>query len=96
MPSLPPEMREFRAKIQFITMARMPSLIYKACVKTGKTSNTRYIQEAVCAALSRDLQIDYQELLNELPSTRGKAGRLLHGVPNPARPGPGNTVEEVK
>lgn len=93
---MPFRLDEFRAKIQFVTMARMPNLIYKACVATGTPSNTRYIQEAVCAALSRDLQIDYQELLNELPPGRGQASRLLHDTPRPTRTGPGNTVEEVK
>lgn len=93
---MPFRLDEFRAKIQFVTMARMPSLIYKACLATDTPSNTRYIQEAVCAALSRDLGIDYQELLNELPPPRAAAARLLHGTPPPNRVGPGNTVEEVK
>lgn len=96
MPSLPPDLRDFRAKIQFITSARMPSLIYQACVKTGTRSNTRYIQQAVCAALSRDLGIDYQTLLNELPPSRGNSAHLFHGAPDPSRIGPGNTSEEVK
>lgn len=70
---MPFRLNEFRAKIQFITSARMPSLIYKAVVKTGKVSNTVYIQHAVCEALSRDLDIPLQELLDELPPARGMA-----------------------
>jgi hypothetical protein len=68
---MPFRLNEFRAKIQFVTSSRMPSLIYKAVIKTGKVSNTVYIQHAVCEALSRDLGIPLDELLAELPPCRG-------------------------
>ena len=64
---MPFRLNEFRAKIQFITSARMPYLIRQAVKKTEYPSNTVYIQHAVCEALSRDLDIDLQDLLDELP-----------------------------
>ena len=79
MASIPVHLRDLRVRIQFVSFARMPNLIYKACVKTGTVSNTRYIQEAVCARLSADLGLDYEELLNDLPPGRGWALARLHG-----------------
>lgn len=90
---MPFRLNEFNAKIQFLTSARMPSLVYRACVRTGIPSNTVYIQHAVCEALARDLDIPLEELLAELPEPRSTANRLLHG---PERIGPGNTIEEVR
>jgi len=92
---MPHRLNEFRAKIQFVTSARTPSLIYKAVVKTGKVSNSVYIQHAVCEALSRDLGIPLQELLDELPPPRGKAACPFCADRQP-RPGAANTIEEVK
>jgi hypothetical protein len=66
-----------RAKIQFLTSASMPMNIYDARQKVGVTSQTRYIQLAVCAALSRDLGIDYEELVRELPEYRGSLGGII-------------------
>jgi hypothetical protein len=75
-----------RAKVQFVTFARMPSLIYKAAKAQGTVSNTRYIQEAVCEKLARDLDLDLDGLLNELPPPRGAASVLRHGtVPHRGR-----------
>lgn len=68
---------EFRSKIQFTAMARMPSLIYKAAVKTGAASNTHYIQTAICEALARDLDLDLDTLLAELPPRRGPSAALF-------------------
>lgn len=68
-----------RAKVQFVTFAAMPSMIYEACVKTGITSNTVYIQRAVCEALARDLGMDVEDLYGMLPSALGNAKRLRHG-----------------
>jgi hypothetical protein len=79
---MPFRLDEFKAKIQFITSAEMPSLIYKACVATETPSNTRYIQEAVCERLSRDLDIPMERLLERLPPPRGKAAvRFWEGRP---------------
>lgn len=92
---MPHRLNEFRAKIQFITSARMPSLIYKALTPSGHVSNTVYIQHAVCEALSRDLDIPLQELLDELPPARGSA--LAKFGPNRQRvPGPTGSVETVR
>lgn len=94
---MPFRLDETRAKIQFLTSARMPSLIYKACVATGTISNTVYIQHAVCEALSRDLDIPLDTLLGELPPPRGNSATLFGGSRRHVKlvPGPGNTVEEV-
>lgn len=92
---MPHRLNEFRAKIQFITFAAMPSMIYRACQATGTVSQTRYCQEAVCERLSRDLGVPLDELLVRLPAPRGKAAALLEPSGGP-RIGPGNTVEEVR
>jgi len=84
---------EFRAKIQFTTAAWMPFKIYEACKATGVLSNTRYCQLALCAALARDLGLDYDDLVSQLPRTRGTANRLFDPtgrdtpVPGPAPEG---------
>lgn len=95
---MPFRLDEFTAKIQFITFARMPSLIFEACVKTGTISNTHYVQKAVCEALARDLDIPLEELLEMLPPHRGKAAALFDGNRKyvALRPGSANTVESVK
>lgn len=97
-----------RAKVQFTTFARMPWLIYQACVKTGIVSNTVYLQRAVCEALARDLDMDFDELIEECPPPRSKAKHLWHGdeerfpvhLGGPSggvhRIGAGNTNEEVR
>ena len=90
---MPFRLNEHRAKVQFLTSAAMPNLIYRACLATETPSNTRYIQEAVCERLSKDLNIPLETLLAQLPPCRGMAG-VLHDRPV-VRVGPGNTVEEV-
>jgi hypothetical protein len=62
--------------MQFVVPARFPNLVYKAAKKRGVVSNTRYLQEALCAALARDLDIPIEQLLLELPPPRGAATRL--------------------
>lgn len=76
---MPFRLNEHRAKIQFITMMAMPNLIYQACVKTGVVSNTRYVQVAVCEALARDLDLDLDWLLDQLPEPKGPAKFLSDG-----------------
>ena len=73
---LDPEYGEYRAKIQFTTAAWMPYQIYQACKATGVLSNTRYCQEAVCEKLARDLDLDLEELLLQLPKGRTVNTRL--------------------
>ena len=90
---MPHRLNEWRAKIQFITFAAMPSMIHEACVKTGTVSQTRYVQEAVCEKLARDLGQPVENLLARLPEPRGKAAALL---PAPVRVGPANTSEVVR
>lgn len=74
---MPFNLNEFRAKIQFVTYAAMPSQIHKAAKATGCVSNTQYIQKALCRSLARDLKLDYKELLDELPAPRGSASTLF-------------------
>lgn len=74
---MPYRLDEYRAKVQFVTSARTPSLITKAAEATGKPSNTVYIQHAVAEALSRDLGIPLEALLEELPPPKGKAAVLF-------------------
>lgn len=69
-----------KTKIQFITSVQMPSLVYKAVVKTKKPSQSVYIQHAVCEALSRDLGIPLEELLAQLPKARGADSDILGGL----------------
>lgn len=95
---MPFRLDEHTAKIQFMTSARTPSLVYKACIVTGLPSNTAYIQRAVAEALSRDLKIPLQTLLDELPPLRGASTVLFGGTRKAVNhgPGPGNTVQQVK
>lgn len=65
-----------RAKVQFTTSARMPYLIYRACLATDTPSNTVYIQHALVEALARDLGIDQADLVADLPRPRGPSGHL--------------------
>jgi hypothetical protein len=87
---------EYTTKIHFMTSKRMPNLVYRACVKMGVSSNTRYIQVAVCEALSRDLGIPLEELLDELPAQRSTV--LFDGTRRVKQivPGSANTVEQVR
>lgn len=86
---LDPKYGEFRTKIQFTTAAWMPYQIYEACKATGVLSNTRYCQIALCEKLARDLDLDLDDLLANLPATLGPANRLFdpRGVDTPV-PGP--------
>ena len=89
---------EFRTKIQFTTAAWMPHKIYKACLATGILSNTRYCQIALCEKLARDLDLDYDELVANLPRARGPANKLFDPtgrdtlVPGPAPDGERNAT----
>lgn len=73
---MPFRLDEQRAKIQFVTSAETPSLVYQAAKRTGKVSNTVYLQHVVAEALSRDLGIPLQDLLDHLPEPKGLA--LVH------------------
>lgn len=89
-----------RTKIQFITSAAMPHLIYQACKKTNTVSNTVYCQRALAEALARDLNLDLDQVLADLPMPRGSAKHLfnpdMHTMRRvPHRIGPGNTVEDI-
>lgn len=77
---------EFRAKIQFTTAAWMPYQIYQACLRTGILSNTAYCQVALCEKLARDLDLDLDELLANLPSRRTTSNHLW----NPLEKMPGH------
>jgi len=80
---------EFRAKIQFTTAAWMPYQIYKACLATGILSNTRYCQLAVCEKLAKDLDLDLDELISQLPTGRTTSNYLFDPTgENTSTPGP--------
>lgn len=74
---MPFRLTDLRAKIQFVTSSEMPSLIYRAATRTGKPSNTVYIQHALCEALSRDLDIPLELLMSKLPPAQGPAAALF-------------------
>lgn len=96
---MPFRLNEHRAKIQFLTSAEMPSLIYRACLETNTPSNTAYIQRAVAEALSRDLGIPLEDILANLPENKGMARTLFGDDRKPVRQvriGPANTVESVR
>lgn len=93
---LDPDKFPNRAKIQFVTFAQMPRLIYKACLATGLSSNTVYIQRAVCEALARDLGLDLDKLLADLPANRSNSRSPVHKLAHENIPGQGNTIEEVR
>lgn len=81
---LGPEYGEFRAKLQFVTAAWMPYKIYEACMATGVLSNTAYCQIAICEKLARDLDLDLDELLANLPRRRTASMKLFDpAVPHP-------------
>lgn len=102
---------EFRAKVQFTTSAEMPNLIYRACLATGIVSNTVYCQRAIAEALSRDLGIPLERIIENLPTARGPSAHLYdpdEGTMKRTRSiaedqsggvvriGPANTIEEVR
>jgi hypothetical protein len=91
---MPHRLDEFRAKIQFVTNAEMPSDIYEACKRTGIVSQTRYCQEAVAKQLSQDLDIPLDDLLARLPECRTNAKTMLSSRVAP-RVGPSGSFEEV-
>jgi len=106
---LDPDKWPNRAKMQVTTSAAMPHLIYQACLATGTISNTVYVQHAVCEALARDLNLDLDALLADLPTPRGPSKHLdnpeHHSQRRPVTEdptggvlmvGPANTVEEVR
>lgn len=74
---MPHRLNEFRAKIQFVSYAAMPSQIRKAAKERDLPSSTRYIQLALCRALARDLDLDYDALVEALPPPRGPASTLF-------------------
>lgn len=78
---MPHRLNEFRAKIQFVTSAAMPSQIRQAAIATGKPSNTVYIQHALVDALARDLGLDKDALLADLPKPHGPAASLFGDRP---------------
>ena len=82
---MPFRLDEQRAKIQFVTSARTPSLVTKAAIATGRPSNTVYIQHALCEALSRDLGIPLEDLIEELPPPQGMAAALFGRDRKPIR-----------
>lgn len=76
---MPHRLDAHRVKVQFVTFTKMPYLIYLACLKTETVSQTRYIQEAICARLARDLEMSEADLLDDLPEPRSRAKHLgLH------------------
>jgi len=84
---LDPKYGEFRAKIQFTTASWMPWQIYQACLATDILSQTAYCQIAVCEKLAKDLDLDLDELLANLPSRRTISNHLFNPTTD-RMPGP--------
>lgn len=80
---MPFRLDENRRRIQFVTSARMPSLVYEAAVATGIGSNTGYINQALCRALAEDLGLDLETLLDELPEPISNSRVLFGGDRRP-------------
>jgi hypothetical protein len=94
---MPFRLNEHRTTIKFVTMARMPSMIYQACRSTSTPSITRYVQEAICMRLAKDIGIPYESLLAELPPCRANTGHLFDGRYDGSRSYAGSkNIEEVK
>jgi hypothetical protein len=55
----------------------MPYTIYQACQATGILSNTAYCQIALCEKLAKDLDLDLDELLAQLPRRRTMSNYLF-------------------
>lgn len=87
---LAPEYPVPRVKMQFVSSAEMPYLIYRARLATGYDSATKYIQHRLCAAIAADLDLDYDTLLSRLPP--GRKNDLTRPIPLRH----GNTDEEVR
>lgn len=92
-----------RAKVQFTTSAAMPHLIFQAALASGAVSNTVYCQHALAHAIARDLGMDVNDILADLPEPRGPATHLIDRASPSARlagapimTGPANTDEEVR
>ena len=75
---MPFRLNDETAKIQFVTSAETPHLIYRACLATDTGSNTAWLQRAVAKALAADLGLDEAELLGHLPDTSGSGYYLRH------------------
>jgi hypothetical protein len=74
---MPFRLDEFKAKIQFVAPANFPVLINRACIEQDVTSQTRYIQLALCRQLAEDLDMDEADLIRSLPPTQGRATNLF-------------------
>lgn len=72
------QLDESKTRIQFITSAEMPYLIYQACLKTGHPSMTVYCQHAIIDALARDLDLPVDEMVAKLPTNRSRNKHLHH------------------
>lgn len=81
-----------KGKIQFVTSARMPYLIYQACLRTGHRSISVYCQHALADALARDLDLDREQIVAELPPPRTRSAALM----DPASPNSGRTPEVIE
>lgn len=92
---MPFRLNDSRAKIQFVTSAETPYLVYQACLVTGLPSNTAYLQRAVAEALARDLDMSLADLIADLPPLQGSATYLHYKTGKPV-PVSTQTVEELR
>lgn len=92
---MPYRKMEFKSKIQFVAPLNWPSLINRAADASGATSQTRYIQLALCRQLAADTDWDYQDLVDSLPPTRGTAAVMFGSdrkpLKRPTAPRPGRS-----
>jgi hypothetical protein len=82
---MPFRLNENRARVQFVTSASMPALVHRAAEVTGLGSNTAYYQHALCEALSRDLGIPLEDLIDTLPDLATNSKVLFGGDRRPVR-----------
>lgn len=59
-----------RAYVQFLSCAKMPSLLRKAAKVRGLPSNAAYLNQVVAEAVAKDLGLDEAALKAELPRTK--------------------------
>jgi len=79
-----------RVRMQFVTSAEMPYLIYSARLATGYDSATKYIQHRLCEAIADDLGLDLDTLVSRLPPGRA------HDQSRPIPLRHGRTDEEIR
>jgi hypothetical protein len=74
------EGKKYRTHIQVEVSSRVPSLLHRAAVAAGDTSNASYIRRVLCEHLAAELGVDAAELLAEQPRPRALSQRTVEDV----------------